>query len=256
MGTLLLTILGDIVAGVAVYGITEGFSKSGGNQTVIIQNAYFNSPNVSYSSRSSSNSSSDDVWGWVMIALFIFAMIVTALVGLSAFYVQHINVILGISYWITIGMAVVGGILLTIGVLQGINDKDWSVAQITFYSLLLCAAIGGLVWLIYAQPNAPEGFEEVFVTLQNLNLDDDSWKSKAIEIGLSEGLTVNPIITYLALQAFGILPMIGTIILGIYLQGKLAWAIINKEQGTFSFYALIGAPICATIAALCLGVFG
>jgi hypothetical protein len=260
MVTLLLTILGDIIAGVAVHGITEGFSNSGGNQTVIIENAFFNTSDFRFSPRRSSGSSTsseDAFWGLFIAILFIFAMIVTALVGLSALYVQNINLILNVSFWVAIGMAIVGGVLLIFGIVQGSQYKDWSVFQIALYSLFLCLVVGGLVWLIYAPPNAPAGYEEVFRALQNLNLHDGSWTSKAIEIGMGdEFLSVNPVVKFIALQAFGILPMLVTIILVIYIQGSLGWAVFRKENGSFSIYALVGAPILATISALCLGVFG
>ncbi|MBI5080443.1 MAG: hypothetical protein HZC38_00030 [Chloroflexi bacterium] len=254
MEVLLLTILGDIIAGVAVHGIIEGFSKSGGNQTVNIENAFFNVPELRFSSGSSGSSSSngDKIWILFFGILIIFAMIVVFLVGLSAIYVQNINLILGISFWVTIIMSVIGGVLLVVGLLY----KDWSVAQVAFYSLILCTAVGGLVWLIYAPPNAPAGYKEVFVALQNLNLHDSTWTSKAIEIGMGdEFLTINPAIKFIALQAFGILPMLITVILVIYIQASLAKAVLLKESGNFSIYCLGGAPILATISALCLGVF-
>jgi hypothetical protein len=255
MGTLLLTILGDIIAGVVLYGITEGSSRSGGNQTVIINNAFFSVPEIRFSSRSSSEG--DEVWEWLFFALFVFAMIVVVLVGLSAIYVQYVNLILNIGFWGAIVLAVIGGVLLAFGIIEGKQVQDWSIAQLAFYSLILCAAIGGLVWLIYATPNAPEGYGEIFATLQQLDLHDSNWTSKAIEIGMGdEFFTMNSLIIFIALQAIGILPMLITIILVIYIQVNLAKAIILKDSESFSIFALIGAPVCATISALFLGVFG
>lgn len=199
MVTLLLTIIGDIIAGVAVHGITQGFSNSGGNQTVIIENAFFNTSDVKFSSRNrSGNASSEDLfWGLFFGVLILFGLILTALVGLSALYVQHINLILNIGFWGAIGMAVIGGILLIVGIVQGSHYKDWSVFQVALYSLFLCLVVGGLVWLVYAPPNAPAGYEEVFRALQNLNLHGDSWTSEAIEIGMGdEFLSVNPVIKF------------------------------------------------------------
>ena len=153
-------------------------------------------------------------------------------------------------------MSVLGGLLLIAGILQGRQYQDWSVAQVAFFSLAMCAAIGGLVWLIYAPPHTPAGYNEMFVTLQNLNLQGENWSSKAIEIGMDGFLTINPVIKFIVLQAIGTLPMLTTIILVLYTQIGLAKAVLSNEKGSFSIYVLIATPIIAFVSALFLGVIG
>jgi len=82
-------------------------------------------------------------------------------------YVQHINFISAVSFWGTIRLAVLGGLLLIFGLFHRGRHQDWSVAQTALYSLALCAAFGGLVWLIYSPPNAPSEYDAVFRMLES-----------------------------------------------------------------------------------------
>ena len=249
------TIVAEIIAGLALHGITQGFSNSGGNQTVYIENAYFYAPETRLPR--SKEFTSEDFKSWAIIGLFIFILVVIVFVGGAALFAKNINLILNVGYWSAIVMATLSVLLITVGLLQGRQTKDWSIAQVAFYSLALSAAVGGLVWLIYDPPNAPSGYYEMLATLQNLNLNDDSWTSQAIEIGMGdEPLTINPIIKFLFWQAIGILPLFITIILVFYVQIKLMIAVVRNDIVNIPFFALVSAPIVAFISSLLLGLFG
>ena len=255
MGAFILTILGEIIAGVAVYGITEGYSQSGGSQSVIIERHFHYFPAIGKSSRRRS-SNEDDFGGILAFLFFLFLLLVMALVGISALYAQNINTILRIGYWTTIVLSISGFLLLIKGILQGRKNSDWSVAQTAFYSLVLCAVIGGLVYLVYKPLNAPDGYDEMMYKLQELNLKDKSWTSKAVEIGVVEFFSINPVIKFIALQALGILPLFLTIISVIYVQANLANAVFSGVKADISIYFLIAAPIFAFISSLLLGIIG
>lgn len=250
----LSSVLAEFIAGLAVWAITEGPSRSSGQQKIIIERAFFidSLPIKRGPSSGRSTFDEDDLLGIGIACLFIAFIVIAMIVGIAAVYVQHINLILGAGFYTTIALAIVSGVLLILGLIHYRKYQDCSVAQTAFYSLVLCAAFGGLVWLIYAPPNAPPEYDEVFLLLEDLSLGSNTWMSEAIDIGFDHW----PAVRFLFFQAVGILPMFASMVIVLYTQIRVVKALREGEVEHFSIYVMIVAPAVAFIASVSLGLFG
>lgn len=99
----LSSVLAEFIAGLAVWAITNGPSRSGGQQTIVIERAFFiDSSPVTWGPSTKGGSSGEEVdpLAIVVILGIVVVFVVAAIAGIAALYAQHIDLILATSFWV------------------------------------------------------------------------------------------------------------------------------------------------------------
>jgi hypothetical protein len=163
-----------------------------------------------------------------------------------------VNVVLTITFWGAVITGVLAFVLLVIGVIHGLQKKDWNTTLIGAYTGVLAAVFGVFVWLIYDPSSAPSNLDLVYGLLSRINIGAEGWTSDAFDIILDYGEAT----WFLFRQALGTLPFVISMALVLYLQITAIFAIVLGARRGYPTLLLYSAPALAGVSSLLLGLFG
>ena len=192
-----------------------------------------------------------DIWITALALVLTTVVIAYPLVPAAAIFARYINKFLLASFWVSIILGICAAFLLVLGFLDYRARRQLTQLRLAVFLGLMAIIFGGLTWLVYSPPLAPDGYEQAFYQLVAFPLSDTNWTQMANNL-LGEYRSQTE---FLFMQVIGLPFMLVSLLDVLYILGCSLYAHLTQRIVPISVNILILGPILAGATSIFFGIF-
>lgn len=192
-----------------------------------------------------------DIWITALVLVLATIVIAYPLVPGVAIFARNINQFLLASFWVSIILGICAAFLLVVGFLDYRARRELTQLRLAVFLGLMAIIFGGLTWLVYSPPQAPDGYEQAFYQLVAFPLSDTNWTQLANNLlGKYRSQT-----EFLFMQIIGLPFMLVSLLDVLYILGCSVYAHLTRRIVPVAVNMLVLAPILAGATSIFFGIF-